>query len=93
MQVEHSVFSTSDDYPTDSFASQTDSCSHLTLESPSLLSVDQFMDMVCWHLSLVYIWCTFGCYAEIFPNTMPQLKMMGTEEYHLRKICLRSFRH
>ncbi|KAK6119239.1 hypothetical protein DH2020_047022 [Rehmannia glutinosa] len=43
--VEHSIFSTSDDYPTDSFVSQTDSCSQLTLESPSLLSVDQFMDM------------------------------------------------
>ncbi|KAL3622520.1 hypothetical protein CASFOL_033931 [Castilleja foliolosa] len=43
---ELSIFSTSDDYPTDSFVSQTDSCSQLTLGSPSLLSVDQFMDMV-----------------------------------------------
>ncbi|KAL8500821.1 hypothetical protein ACS0TY_020416 [Phlomoides rotata] len=46
LEVDHSIFSTSDDYPTDSFISQTDSCSQLTVESPSLLSVDQFMDMV-----------------------------------------------
>ncbi|KAH6824536.1 hypothetical protein C2S53_010350 [Perilla frutescens var. hirtella] len=45
-EVEHSIFSTSDDYPTDSFVSRTDSCSQLTLESPSLLGVDQFMNMV-----------------------------------------------
>ncbi|KAI3445035.1 hypothetical protein Pfo_001700 [Paulownia fortunei] len=45
-EVEHSIYSTSDDYPTDSFLSQTDSCSQLTLESPNLLSVDQFIDMV-----------------------------------------------
>ncbi|KAL6562873.1 hypothetical protein OROHE_005460 [Orobanche hederae] len=45
-EAEHSIFSTSDEYPTDSFISQTDSCSQLTLESPSLLSVDQFMHMV-----------------------------------------------
>ncbi|KAL0283330.1 UNVERIFIED_CONTAM: hypothetical protein Sangu_2898100 [Sesamum angustifolium] len=44
--VEHSIFSASDDDPGDSFLSQTDSCSPLTLESPSLLSVDQFMDMI-----------------------------------------------
>ncbi|KAL7120531.1 hypothetical protein ACP275_02G128100 [Erythranthe tilingii] len=44
--ADNSIFSTSDDYPTDSFISQTDSCSQLTLDSPSLLSVDQFMDMV-----------------------------------------------
>ncbi|EYU27043.1 hypothetical protein MIMGU_mgv1a000818mg [Erythranthe guttata] len=45
-EADNSIFSTSDDYPTDSFISQTDSCSQLTLDSPSLLSVDQFMDMV-----------------------------------------------
>ncbi|XP_057807732.1 protein SEMI-ROLLED LEAF 2-like [Salvia miltiorrhiza] len=45
-EVEHSIFSTSDDGPTDSFVSRTDSCSQLTLESPSLLGVDQFMNMV-----------------------------------------------
>ncbi|CAA0808906.1 Uncharacterized protein SHERM_11129 [Striga hermonthica] len=45
-ESEHSIFSASDDFPTDSFISQTDSCSQLTLDSPSLLSVDQFMDMV-----------------------------------------------
>lgn len=44
-EVEQSIFS-SDDYPTDSFVSRTDSCSQLTLESPSLLGVDQFMNMV-----------------------------------------------
>ncbi|KAL0397581.1 UNVERIFIED_CONTAM: protein SEMI-ROLLED LEAF 2 [Sesamum calycinum] len=51
-EVEHSIFSASDDDdPGDSFLSQTDSCSPLTLESPSLLSVDQFMDM---NLELAY---------------------------------------
>lgn len=45
-EVELSIFSTSDDYPTDSFVSRSDSCSQLTLESPNLLGVDQFMNMV-----------------------------------------------
>ncbi|KAG6408586.1 hypothetical protein SASPL_131602 [Salvia splendens] len=45
-EVEHSIFSTSDDCPTESFVSRTDSCSQLTLGSPNLLGVDQFMNMV-----------------------------------------------
>ncbi|XP_051125298.1 protein SEMI-ROLLED LEAF 2-like [Andrographis paniculata] len=45
-EADHAMFSISDDCPTDSFGSQTDSSSQLTMENPSLLSVDQFMDMV-----------------------------------------------
>lgn len=69
MQVDNSVFSVSDDYPTDSFISQTDSCSHLTMDSSSLLSVDQFMDMVCWHVYSGHIGCIEleqNCSIEIF---------------------------
>ncbi|XP_042010353.1 protein SEMI-ROLLED LEAF 2-like [Salvia splendens] len=46
VEVEHSIFSTSDDCLTESFVSRTDSCSQLTLGSPNLLGVDQFMNMV-----------------------------------------------
>ncbi|KAK4414472.1 protein SEMI-ROLLED LEAF 2 [Sesamum alatum] len=64
-EVEHSIFSTSDDDPTDSFLSQMDSCSQLTLESPSLLSVDQFMDMVSETTKEV------GQLASLVPSDMP----------------------
>ncbi|KAL0425630.1 UNVERIFIED_CONTAM: hypothetical protein Sradi_1097800 [Sesamum radiatum] len=64
-EVEHSIFSASDDDPGDSFLSQTDSCSPLTLESPSLLSVDQFMDMVSETTKEV------GQLSSLIPSDMP----------------------
>ncbi|KAL0429255.1 UNVERIFIED_CONTAM: protein SEMI-ROLLED LEAF 2 [Sesamum radiatum] len=64
-EVEHSIFSASDDDPGDSFISQTDSCSPLTLESPSLLSVDQFMDMVSETTKEV------GQLSSLIPSDMP----------------------
>ncbi|KAL3815091.1 hypothetical protein ACJIZ3_016359 [Penstemon smallii] len=64
-EVEHSIFSTSDDYPTDSFGSQTDSCSQLTLESPNLLSVNQFIDMVSETTKEV------GQFSVLTPSDLP----------------------
>ncbi|KAG8391231.1 hypothetical protein BUALT_Bualt01G0166300 [Buddleja alternifolia] len=63
--VEHSIFTSSDDCPTDSFVSQTDSCSQLTLGSPSLLSVDQFIDMVSETTKEV------GKYLSLSPSDLP----------------------
>lgn len=45
LQVDQPLLLTSDDCPSDTLASQTDSC-----ENASLLNVHQFMDMVCWHV-------------------------------------------
>ncbi|PIN14084.1 putative transmembrane protein cmp44E [Handroanthus impetiginosus] len=64
-EVEPSIFSASDDCPTDSFVSQTDSCSQLTVESPSLLSVYQFMDMVSETTKEV------GQFTSLTPSDMP----------------------
>lgn len=45
-EVKHPILLVNDDFPTDSFESQTDIFTPLTLESPGLLSVNQFIDMV-----------------------------------------------
>lgn len=43
-KVEYPMFTIDDDCPTDLLVNRTDPCSQLTIESPCLLSVDQFMD-------------------------------------------------
>ncbi|KZV47262.1 hypothetical protein F511_07685 [Dorcoceras hygrometricum] len=45
-EAKNPILLVNDDFPTDSFESQTDIFSPLTLESPGLLSVNQFIDMV-----------------------------------------------
>ncbi|CAI9764970.1 unnamed protein product [Fraxinus pennsylvanica] len=42
-KAEYPMFKIDDDCPTDLLVNQTDPCSQLTIESPCLLSVDQFM--------------------------------------------------
>ncbi|XP_022869447.1 uncharacterized protein LOC111388865 isoform X2 [Olea europaea var. sylvestris] len=45
-KAEYPMFTIDDDCPTDLLVNRTDHCSQLTIESPCLLSVDQFMDLV-----------------------------------------------